>query len=130
MNEIIVGVDGSATARMAAVAAAELAAKFDRPLHIVMSMTRNTSQEIHGGGSERWHVDSIGVAEDLLKALAGELKTTSPVTHVSFSFDTWSHFDPCFQSDTFALPPQYWRVNSGLLMASHIFSGVERMYVV
>ncbi|MEO8267472.1 MAG: universal stress protein [Ilumatobacteraceae bacterium] len=81
MNEIIVGVDGSATARMAAVAAAEMAAKFDRPLHIVMSMTRNTSQEIHGGGSERWHVDSIGVAEDLLKSLAGELKATVPVSH-------------------------------------------------
>ena len=81
MNEIIVGVDGSATARMAAVAAAEMAAKFDRPLHIVMSMTRNTSQEVHGGGSERWHVDSIGVAEDLLKSLAGELKATVPVSH-------------------------------------------------
>ena len=81
MNEIIVGVDGSATARMAAVAAAEIAAKFDRPLHIVMSMTRNTSQEVHGGGSERWHVDSIGVAEDLLKSLAGELKATVPVSH-------------------------------------------------
>ena len=81
MNEIIVGVDGSATARVAAVAAAEIAAKFDRPLHIVMSMTRNTSQEVHGGGSERWHVDSIGVAEDLLKSLAGELKATVPVSH-------------------------------------------------
>ena len=81
MNEIIVGVDGSATARMAAIAAAEMAAKFDRPLHIVMSMTRNTSQEVHGGGSERWHVDSIGVAEDLLKSLAGELKATVPVSH-------------------------------------------------
>ncbi len=66
---------------MAAVAAAEMAAKFDRPLHIVMSMTRNTSQEVHGGGSERWHVDSIGVAEDLLKSLAGELKATVPVSH-------------------------------------------------
>ncbi len=81
MNEIIVGVDGSETARMAAVAAAEMANKFDRPLHIVMSMTRNTSQEVHGGGSERWYVDSIGVAEDLLKALASELKATVPVSN-------------------------------------------------
>jgi nucleotide-binding universal stress UspA family protein len=81
MNEIIVGVDGSATARVAALAAAEMATNYNMPLHIVMSMTRNTSQEIQGGGSERWHVDSIGVAEDLLKQLAGELKTTSPVSH-------------------------------------------------
>jgi nucleotide-binding universal stress UspA family protein len=81
VNEIIVGVDGSETAGMAAVAAAEMANAFDRPLHIVMSMTRNTTQEIHGGGSERWHVDSIGVAEDLLTSLARTLKTTGPVTH-------------------------------------------------
>ena len=81
MNEIIVGVDGSATARMAAVAAAEMATNYNSPLHIVMSMTRNTSQEVQGGGSERWHVDSIGVAEDLIRQLASELKTTSPITH-------------------------------------------------
>jgi nucleotide-binding universal stress UspA family protein len=81
MNEIIVGVDGSATARMAAVAAAEMATNYNSPLHIVMSMARNTSQEVQGGGSERWHVDSIGVAEDLIKQLAGQLKTTSPITH-------------------------------------------------
>lgn len=81
MNEIIVGVDGSETARKAAEAAAEMAKAYNFPLHIVMSMTRTTSQEIHGGGSETWHVDSVGVAEDLLKALAGKLKLTTPVTH-------------------------------------------------
>jgi len=81
VNEIIVGVDGSETARKAAEAAAEMAKAYNFPLHIVMSMTRTTSQEIHGGGSETWHVDSVGVAEDLLKALAGKLKLTTPVTH-------------------------------------------------
>ena len=81
MNEIIVGVDGTATARMAAVAAAEMATNFNRPLHIVTSMKSHNSREIHGGGSEVWHIDSVGVAEDLLKALAGELKVTVPVTH-------------------------------------------------
>ena len=81
MNEIIVGVDGSETAGKAAEAAAEMANCYNRPLHIVMSMTRTTSQEVHGGGSETWHVDSVGVAEDLLKALAGKLRVTTPVTH-------------------------------------------------
>lgn len=81
MNEIIVGVDGSATARMAAMQAAELASAYNRPLHIVTSMTRNTSQEVRGGGSEKWHFDSIGLAEDSLKAMEGELKATTPVTH-------------------------------------------------
>ena len=58
-----------------------MATAYNFPLHIVMSMTRSTSQEVHGGGSETWHVDSVGVAEDLLKALAGQLKLTTPVTH-------------------------------------------------
>ena len=81
VNEIIVGVDGSATARIAAVHAAELANNFNLPLHLVTSMTRNTSQQVQGGGSETWHFDSVGIAEEQLKALAGELKTTVPVTH-------------------------------------------------
>jgi nucleotide-binding universal stress UspA family protein len=81
VNEIIVGVDGSETAGKAAEAAAELANSYNRPLHIVMSMTRSTSQDVRGGGSETWHVDSVGVAEDLMKALAGKLKVTTPVTH-------------------------------------------------
>ena len=81
MNEIIVGVDGSDTARKAAVAAAEMANTFNRPLHIVTSMKSHSSREVHGGGSEVWVIDSVGVAEDLLTALAGELKAKVPVTH-------------------------------------------------
>lgn len=81
MNEIIVGVDGSATARKAAMEAADMANTYQRPLHIVTSMTRNTSQQVQGGGSEVWHFDSVSIAEELLKALAGELHATVPVTH-------------------------------------------------
>jgi len=81
VNEIIVGVDGSTTARMAAEEAAALASAYNRPLHIVTSMSRNTSQEIQGGGSEKWRIDSVGVAEESLKALVGELKATVPVTY-------------------------------------------------
>ena len=80
MNEIIVGVDGTQTARMAAKCAAELANAYNRPLHIVTSMTRNTSQQVQGGGSERWQFDSISMGEDLVKALAGELGASVPVT--------------------------------------------------
>jgi nucleotide-binding universal stress UspA family protein len=81
VNEIIVGVDGSDTARKAAEAAADMAGKYKQPLHIVLSMTRNTSQQVRGGGSETWHFDSVGVAEESLKALVGELKATVPVTY-------------------------------------------------
>ncbi|HSB84758.1 MAG TPA: universal stress protein [Ilumatobacteraceae bacterium] len=81
MNEIIVGVDGSATARIAAEEAVALANAYQRPLHIVTSMARSSSQEVQGGGSERWRIDSVGVAEDTLKAMIGELKANVPVTY-------------------------------------------------
>jgi nucleotide-binding universal stress UspA family protein len=81
VNEIIVGVDGSDTARKAADEAAAMATAYDRPLHIVLSMTRNTSQQVRGGGSETWHFDSVGVAEESLKALVGELRVKVPVTY-------------------------------------------------
>ena len=42
MNEIIVGVDDSATAKQAAVQAATLAASSGRPLHIVMAVPRRS----------------------------------------------------------------------------------------
>ena len=51
-----------------------MAGKYDYPLHIVLSMTRNTSQQVKGGGSETWLFDSVGVAEESFKALIGELK--------------------------------------------------------
>lgn len=66
---------------MAAIEAAVLAENYNRPLHIVTSMPRNTSQQVRGGGSETWHFDSVGVAEETLRALAGELKTTVPITY-------------------------------------------------
>jgi nucleotide-binding universal stress UspA family protein len=81
VNEIIVGVDGSETARMAALEAATVARNYDRPLHIVLAMAKNTSQQVRGGGSETWHFDSVGVAEETLKALVGELKVKVPVTY-------------------------------------------------
>ena len=58
-----------------------MATKYNHPLHIVLSMTRNTSQQVRGGGSETWHFDSVGVAEESLKALVGELKVSVPVTY-------------------------------------------------
>ena len=65
---------------MAADEAAQLAHNYSRPLHIVLSMTRNTSQQVRGGGSETWHFDSVGVAEESLKAIVGELKAIVPDT--------------------------------------------------
>lgn len=80
MNEIIVGVDSSPTARAAAQQAVEMATNYNRPLHIVMAVTRDDVREVRGGGSERFRIDLISTAEQSLLALAGDLDATTPVT--------------------------------------------------
>src|SRR6185503_5165692 len=55
------------------------------------------------------------------------LSITLPTIHASFSFVMCSHFEPFFHSETLARLPQYWRVNSGFVIASHVFLGVERI---
>ncbi len=80
MNEIIVGVDDSSTAREAAKHAAELASALNRPLHLVMALSRGSVQTVKGG-SESWIADPITLGEQSLSAIVGELGCTSPVTH-------------------------------------------------
>lgn len=83
MNAIVVGVDGSATARAAAVEAADMAKCYGRPLHLVMAVARNSVHEVRVGGSETYRVDALATAEQSLQALAGELKSMSsdlPIT--------------------------------------------------
>lgn len=80
MNEIIVGVDDSATAREAAYQAAALASASNLPLHLVMALGKSSAIEVRGG-SEKWHTDTVTLAEQVLEALAGELRGTAPVTH-------------------------------------------------
>jgi nucleotide-binding universal stress UspA family protein len=72
MNTIVVGVDGSVTAKAAAKRAAELATALGAPLHIVMAVSGTSGREV-SGGTDNWHVDSIGVADEVATALAGEL---------------------------------------------------------
>src|SRR4051794_29364081 len=71
-----------------------------------------------------------GSAQVSTKRLGATLSTTSPWIQTSFSLERCCHFEPFFQSETFANPAQYSRVNSGLVMASHAFFGVDRIYVV
>jgi len=37
------------------------------------------------------------------------------------------HGEPTFQSDSWVVSAQYWRVNSGSISARHSFSAVVRM---
>src|SRR5688500_16342411 len=71
-----------------------------------------------------------GSAQVKTRRFGGALSITSPVIQTSFSGLRCSHFEPFFQSETFVIPAQYCRVNFGLLMASQVFFGVERIYVV
>ena len=80
MNEIIVGVDSSATAREAAMQAAQLASATNRPLHLVMAQSKGGVRQITGG-SESWIADPITMSEQSLVALAGELGCTTLMTH-------------------------------------------------
>ena len=84
MNEIVVGVNESETARRAAEAAAQLAAETGSGLHIVMCVDRG-AKNLHVGG-ESWHVDSVGEAEQFVASLAIGLKPPS-VSH-TISFDS------------------------------------------
>ena len=80
MNEIIVGVDESATARVAAVEAAELAQATGRPLHLVMAIKKGNVKSVQAG-SETVVLDPISIAEDFLRSLKGELPGGLSATH-------------------------------------------------
>ena len=82
MNEIIVGVDETTTARDAALRAAELAAACDRTLHIVMAVPLHTSVEIYGIGRDIWRAEALDAAEKTVTTLASDLgKVGCRVTH-------------------------------------------------
>ena len=80
MNEIIVGVDDSATARTTAERAAALAANAGKPLHIVMAVPSRRSIGALRSRSQHWQRDSISMADETLRALAGAIHSSTPVT--------------------------------------------------
>lgn len=72
MNDVVVGVDRSDTARRAAVAAAELAAAYGSNLHVVMCVDRGSSINV-GVGSDQFRSDWLTEADQFLADLAREL---------------------------------------------------------
>ena len=68
MNDVIVGVDRSGTARRAAEAAARLAAERGCNLHLVMCVDRTTRVDMEVGG-DRFFSDSVSEAGDFLRSL-------------------------------------------------------------
>src|SRR5271156_913735 len=72
-------------------------------------------------------VSLSGSAQLNTSRLGGLHSSTLPIIQTSFSGLRCCHSEPFFQSETFANPPQYWRVNSGWVIASHNFFDVVRM---
>jgi nucleotide-binding universal stress UspA family protein len=72
MNDIIVGVDRSGTARRAAETAASLASDCNENLHLVMCVRSGDSHEV-GFGSDRWYLDALSEAKTFLHDLSREL---------------------------------------------------------
>ena len=82
MDEIIVGVDESDTARVAAKEAALLAQQLGRPLHLVTAMKRAKGQSVQAG-AERVVIDPLSLAEDFLRSLKGSLPGGIEATHAA-----------------------------------------------
>jgi nucleotide-binding universal stress UspA family protein len=78
MESIVIGVDGSETARMAAKSAAELARRYGSKLHVVMAVSRVTLDSM-GSGPEAFTISSTALAEQCLLALASDLKADGDV---------------------------------------------------
>src|ERR1051326_9117348 len=108
-----------------------LPAIFDPSLNLSCVTVRQTMSSIDSIAkvTRDLSLRSSGSIQVKTRRLEGTLSTTSPVIQISFSLATCCHFEPFFQSDTLAIPAQYCRVNSGLVMASHVFLGVDRINV-
>lgn len=76
-NIIIVGVDGSETARHAAERAAQLAADTGARLHVVTAFDDDTVEEINVGG-DRWVISSADDAVNTAESEAGRLRSAVP----------------------------------------------------
>ena len=78
MDEIIVGVDESATAKIAAKQAAELAQQLGKPLHLVMALKRRQASSF-STGSETMVIDNIAMREPMrCTAMAPRTAATTP----------------------------------------------------
>lgn len=82
MNEIVVGVDRSDTARRAAERAAQVANAMNSPLHIV-TCGKPTAPIDVGSGSDVYHADWVSESEQFLKILAAQLGVKDVTTHVA-----------------------------------------------
>ena len=77
---IVVGVDGSGTAKKAAESARDLAAALDASLHVVSAFDSDRT-EIFGSGSDQWIVSDADAAEHVARTVARSLGGGVKVTY-------------------------------------------------
>ncbi|HKU02594.1 MAG TPA: universal stress protein [Arthrobacter sp.] len=77
---IVVGVDGSETAKRAAESAKDLAAGLDASLHVVSAFDSDRT-EVFGSGSDRWIVSDADAAEQVARTVAESLGRDVAVTY-------------------------------------------------
>lgn len=81
---IVVGVDGSPTARKAAESALELATALDATLHVVSAFDSDRS-EVFDSGSSRWLLSDEDKAGHVARSVADTLGGNIEITHASAS---------------------------------------------
>lgn len=77
---IVVGVDGSGTAKKAAESARDLAAALGASLHVVSAFDSDRT-EVFGSGSDRWIVSDADAAEQVARTVAESLSRDIKVTY-------------------------------------------------
>jgi len=77
---IVVGVDGSDTAKRAAEAARDLAAALGASLHVVSAFDSDRT-EVFGSGSDQWIVSDADAAEQVARTVADSLGSSVAVTY-------------------------------------------------
>ena len=77
---IVVGVDGSETAKRAAQSAKDLAAALGASLHVVSAFDSDKT-EVFGSGSDRWIVSDADAAEQVARTVAESLGRGITVTY-------------------------------------------------
>ncbi|MHC6591868.1 universal stress protein [Arthrobacter sp. C152] len=79
---IVVGVDGSQTAKKAAESARDLAAALGASLHVVSAFDSDRT-EVFGSGSDQWIVSDADAAEQVARTVAESLGRDVAVTYTA-----------------------------------------------